>query len=418
MNVRKRIRALIDSTLIKTTTYLIANSLVSSFLGFIFWTLCARFYSPKSLGLAVALISGMTLLSSFSNLGFGVLMVRVLPTFKDKEKIINSSFTISGFTLLVLSTIFLLFLDSISPELGFLRESLLYSSLFILFTLFWLFTVLLESLFLSLRKARYILLKNTLFSILKIAFPFFLIFLGAMGIFVSWGLASLLAFLLSFHFYFKRLMPEYRLRLDFDFKSLKPMLSFAFGNYLAGLLSRLPVMVLPLMIINLLNPESTAYFYVSFMIASILFILPQATASSLLAEGSHNEKMISENLRNSLKFIVITLTPAIALTLVFVDFLLGLFGNRYVESGHGILILLVLSSIPLSINTLRIVLYNLEKKVGNVIKLNALISFSTLVLSYLLLGRMGLKGVGIAYLTTQTIVSLVIFFGFVKRILK
>src|SRR5437588_105533 len=61
-----------------------AGSLVATFvakagLGFAYWWVAARQFTPESVGFASATISAMTLLGTFCMLGLGTLLIRELP---------------------------------------------------------------------------------------------------------------------------------------------------------------------------------------------------------------------------------------------------------------------------------------------------------------------------------------------------
>ncbi|RKX93129.1 MAG: hypothetical protein DRP84_08930, partial [Spirochaetes bacterium] len=55
-----------------------------------------------------------------------------------------------------------------------------------------------------------------------------------------------------------------------------------------------------------------------------------------------------------------------------------------------------------------ITIKNIQKRVGTVITVNALIAFFTLSLSYLLLDRIGLEGIAVAWALSQIVVILFI----------
>src|SRR4030067_2560894 len=95
---------------------------VTSILGFVFWIIVARFYSPSEVGLATALISAVGLLGIFSQLGFQFGLVRYLPGENDKKGMINSSLTIVGLFSLLLVMIFVAGLGFWSPALLFIQK--------------------------------------------------------------------------------------------------------------------------------------------------------------------------------------------------------------------------------------------------------------------------------------------------------
>ena len=77
--------------LYKNAYYLMANTMANSLLGFAFWMVVARFYSPADVGLASALIAAAGLLASISNLGLGFGLIKFLPSAREKAtRMINS----------------------------------------------------------------------------------------------------------------------------------------------------------------------------------------------------------------------------------------------------------------------------------------------------------------------------------------
>src|SRR5438270_13344190 len=68
-----------NSVILLNAGSLIGTTAVTSALGFAYWWLAARQFSPEAVGLASAAISAMTLLGTFGMLGLGTLLVAELP---------------------------------------------------------------------------------------------------------------------------------------------------------------------------------------------------------------------------------------------------------------------------------------------------------------------------------------------------
>lgn len=80
----------------KNAVFLIATYGVIGLLGFFFWAIAARLYTPEQVGLATALISAVLLLHVFARLGLDIGLIRFLPGERDKPGMINTSFTLVG----------------------------------------------------------------------------------------------------------------------------------------------------------------------------------------------------------------------------------------------------------------------------------------------------------------------------------
>ncbi len=59
---------------------LILNSGLGGLLGFLFWLVVARYYTPEAIGISASLISIAGLLGFLVSLGFGIGLIRFLPS--------------------------------------------------------------------------------------------------------------------------------------------------------------------------------------------------------------------------------------------------------------------------------------------------------------------------------------------------
>jgi O-antigen/teichoic acid export membrane protein len=186
------------------------------------------------------------------------------------------------------------------------------------------------------------------------------------------------------------------------------MFHISSGNYIAENFGAIPNSVLPLMIINALNPELNAYFFMALAISNIVITVPVAVNSSLFVEGSYAPKQFRNNVIKSIKFTFLLIVPMILGIFMFGDKLLLLFGKAYAENGFYVLCILVLSVIPFTINKLYMTIKNVQLKVKPIIYLNALISVLTIVISYALMIKIGLIGVAIGYTLGKGIGAVVV----------
>lgn len=393
----------LHNSLYRNSIYLMLSTVVMAFFGFFFWIIAARLYSTEQIGLATTLVSIMGLITNFSLLGLNNTLIRYLPKSQQKNEKINTAFTLVILTTFVVSLSFVLGIHILSPKLLFIRQNFFYSLLFILFMIFYTLQTLTESIFIAYRTTNYILAKNTILSVAKLILPFFLVTLSAMGIFMSFGFASIISFILAFVILIKRFQYSYAIVINIDL--VKKLAKFSFANYITTFLTGLPTLILPIIITNNINPKTSAYFYIDIMIANMLYIIPLATAQSLFAEGSHNEKGIRSHLKKSLQIIGTLLIPAIIITVLFGKYILAVFGKGYASDGFFFLQLLAISGIFIAINYLGSVLLNIEHRIGLLVMFNILTASSILLFSLIFL-RFGLVGIGYAWILGQAISSL------------
>ena len=404
---------LTNDSLYRNSIYLMSSTGVMAIFGFFFWIINARLYSAEQVGIGTTLISIMTLISSFSLLGLGNSLIKYIPTSDKKNKKINTSFTLVGLTSIFISIFFLVFLKTFSPRLLFVRENIIFSLLSILFIAFSSLNIISESVFIAYRSSKFVLIKNTISSIVKIILPIFLVALGAYGIVVSMGIAVSVAFLVSLVFLILRF--NYLPKPIIDRIVVKRMIEFSLGNYIAGFIGGLPVMVLPILITNSIGAKFSAYFYLDMMIANLLYIIPFATSQSLFAEGSYGEIELKVHLKKAIKIISIIIIPAIIVTFLFGKYILLAFGKEYSSEGVIFLQILAISGVFISINCIGNSIFYIKHRIKLMILVNFIGASTILSLSIIFMHN-NLLGIGVAWMLGQGISS-VIYLLFIKKLL-
>jgi O-antigen/teichoic acid export membrane protein len=363
--MEKIVRKIYKDSLYRNSVYLIAENVASTGLGFFFWMICSRLFIPSELGYATTVVSAVGLVGSFSFLGLATALIRYLPKAKDKDSLIGSCLTltaiVAGFTALV----FLALLPTFSPKLVFIAASGEWSVLFIAACISWVLYSMASSVFIARRTSEVVFAKSLVFGLCKLIIVYAVAFMGSLAIVGAYYLSAFIAFAFSLMFF--------RYKPGIDRKLIKKILPFAYSNYAAGLLGVIPPMALPIIITSTISPEATAYFYVAWSIAGLLFYIPFAVSSSLLSEGSYEDSDLEPKIRKSYLFSFALLTPGILIVLLAGKYLLLLFGKIYSEEGLLLLQILALSSVFVAVNCIRTSKYNVLQRKGKIIQLNAVI---------------------------------------------
>ena len=407
--LKDRIRKLLRVSLYRNAGYLMLASGVNSLAGFVFWAVAARLYPAEGVGLAAAAISAIGLLALLSTLGMDYGLIRFLPGSGDKAKnILNSCFTLSGLVSVALAVIFLSGLKLWSPALLRIQQNPVFFISFVIFALAAVYRVFAERTFIAGRRAGFALTQGLVFNLLRFIplvalAPLFNVF----GIFASWGIGLGLAVIVSIPFLIPRVQPGYRPAPKIDRKSIGNMMHFSFANYGANIFWAIPILCLPLMVVNLLGAEANAYFYVGWALGYLLVSIPVTVSFSLFAEGSHSEEQLGHNIDRSLRLLLV-LVPVIAIVFLAGERVLALFGSAYAENATTLLWVLAVSAIPVGLNHTYFTVKRVQKRMRGVIGLSAFIAVVTMVLSYLLLPRVGIIGAGIGWLIPQAIVAVAI----------
>jgi len=407
MNMTKKV---VFSRLYSNAFYLILNSAATAILGFVFWALMARRFTPAEVGIGSALVAASGLVSSLANLGLGNGLVRFVPEAKEKGKdLVNSVFTLAFSATAVGALIYLGGAGLWSPKLGFLRLNYLLALGFIVTAGCSTVSSLLDSAFVAQRACRYIFWKNVVVSLLKMPLPLFVFFrLGGFGIFVSAGLATAAGLVLAFLGFMKSAYPGYRLTPVVKPDLVKPVLPFSVSNYLAALFTSATGFIFPLMVLNLRGAEDSAYFYMAWMIASVISIVPTGVATSLFAECSHCPESLNHHVRRALVLSLALLVPAVGVVFALAPVLLHFFGHGYASNGTGVLRWVLLANFPLAIASFYNTVNQVRKRLPYIIAQAFVTSALTIGIGYWFLGRIGLVGIGMAYTLANLVVALAV----------
>jgi O-antigen/teichoic acid export membrane protein len=405
----RRLKRHLGISLYRNAIYLMVNSVAQAATGSFFWVLAARLYTPEDVGFASAIMAAAGLLVMLSTLGLTYGLIRFLATSDSRHDLINSCLTVGGLVALGLSIIFLAGLDVWSPALIIIRQNAWLSIAFIIFTAALTLKTFSEQAFVARRRAGFTLAQGLVFGLLRFV-PLVLLatVLPTPGIFLSWGIAILVATTVGLYFFLPKAESGYRPRLVIKGQAINDILRFSFANYAANLLWALPQYLLPLVVVNLLGAEANAYFYIGWSVAGILFIIPLATSLSLFAEGAHDEGSLLSNAYQGLGFTLLLLAVGIPIVFFFDDKILLIFGVSYSESASRLVRLLALSSLPLALNSLYFHIRWVQKKMRGVIILSGLLTAGTLLLGYLLMPRMGIDGAAVAWLGSQTAIMVIV----------
>lgn len=391
----------------RNAVYLMMNSGVGLFLGFVFWIVVARLYLVSDVGFGSALLSAAGLLSFVGTLGFGFGIIRYLPTSTDKARLLNFSFTFAALAAIAASLIFLGGLSLWSPKLIFMRQNPIFFIAFVIFVTVATLNIIASQAFVAFRRAGFTLVQSIITGVLKLALvaglaSFFKVF----GIFASWGVALAVSLGICLLIFLPQILPHYRPIPSLQRQASNELVPFSLVNYISEGLWSLPTWILPLMILNILGAEANAYFYMAWAMAGLLLAISIGISSSLFAEGSYKARNASRDLKRSLKLLALLLVPAVAILALLGDKLLLAFGREYSVEGTQLLQLLVLAALPASLNLLYLGVARVEKRLKSILSVTGVIAAIALVLSYILLPHLGILGAGVGWLVVQTALTL------------
>jgi O-antigen/teichoic acid export membrane protein len=412
--------ALRRDSLVRNSAFIMATTVVNSVLGFVFWVVAARLFSAPAIGLAAAVVSSFWLAAVLANPAVHSAYTQVLPrtaSGREWSVVVNGGLllgTVSGVVwgialvpLLPLVARHMAHLDLLA-RVG-LVAGVVASAL----------SIIVDYLFVAERQSQHMLWRNVAFGVVRL--PLLgagLVFAGgdsATAIWAVWVVSLFLTVAIAVAVGFPRLRRGYRLVFSGALHRWRGIVADVAWHHLANLGALVPMYVLPLFVVARISERADAYFYVTWMLCSLFFIVSPAISQSLFAEGSHDPASVRAGARRSLRITGGLLLAMGVGYLAFGRFVLGIFGTTYAAQGWALLVVLVASAFFDAVTNVYVSVLRVERRLAHAAALNLSMATLSLVLAWVLLPPMGIVGAGVAWLVAQaagtawTAVSLILF---------
>lgn len=336
--------------LVRNSFFLMATAGLTAALGFVFWLVVARLYPVQEVGPATSLLSALALLPYVSLMGMGSSMIRRLPTSERRSEHVSTTLIAVCFSSVLVALIFMVVLRFTAPDLAFVTNSWVHVGLFVVLAMFTSLNLLVNSVFVALRSAKYNLLINgVLMSSAKIALPFLFVWAGAIGIFTASGVASAVAVVASFLVIRNHL--GIALRWTVSFSILRESFLYSVSNYAVGCLNLAPLLVMPIVVLGELGPETAAAYFIAFQIAMVINSVSFAVGESSFAEGAHQEESTRSLMARSALIMAAVVVPAVLVVVLLAGPALSLFGAAYAATAQSTLVVLAISSFAVAFHT-------------------------------------------------------------------
>lgn len=399
-----------NTDLLFNTSSLVMTMLVTSTLGFAFWWVAAHFYSSDSVGLASAATSAMILLTGFSMLGQGTVLLTEIPRNRELAgSLVSASLIVVTVCTLVLSIGFAVLAPYLSPELGSLGATLQNVLLFALGVCLATITVLLDQVVIALLQGGIQLWRNTLFSIMKLVFlvaatQFFKQTTG-ISIYTAWSMGNLISLLPIVIFLIrkkkwslKHYIPHWKIMRSLGMASLQ--------HHSLNLILQAPMQILPLLVAIMLSAKMNASFYIAYMIANFVFSLSLSLTTVLHVTNAAEVTTLTQKTRLTVGLSVLSSLVIGAVLVIGAEPILTIFGKEYANNAVGTLRVLMLASFPLIIKNHYISLCRIKDRVGQAIVPIILGSLLELVLAALGARLGGLIGLSLGWVLGMVAESL------------
>lgn len=388
--------------LLRNVAALVSTSVVTSALGFVFWTVAARMFAVSDVGESTTAVSAMSLIAPFTVLGFGTALISKLPTMRSgRAQLVSTAVMVCALASFLVAAACALILPGTFIGLPGVGESIAVTALFAGGVTTHSVGLLLDSALLSATGGGVQLRRNVIFASVKLAllviFALTLNRYGSLSIYASWFLAGLLSILLVG----MKLVHDHGLPLG----ELRPRISALDGlhfhavkHHILNLSLSVPYYMMPIVANVILGSEQAGYLYATWSLAGFVFALPMAMSFSLFASGAKDPGAILRELRFTLRSSMAACAAANLIIMPLGGLVLRIFGPAYEVNGHALLIVLCLGGFGVVIRDHHVAVARIAGHVGREARLMIALGAGEVLAAAVGAYRWGLLGLGLGWL--------------------
>ncbi len=394
-------------SLLRNSLGIMATTVITSALGYVFWVIAAHLFTAREVGVVGALISVVTVVSILANLGLGQNLVARLPSSPNDEawtQTLNAALIIATFAGAAFGLIAVVGLPFFAGGFDELR-SVPIATMFVVGSAVWTGALPLDYAFIAERASGGLVVRNTVLSLARFVFLSAALLVGASstsGLFASWTLAAVFAMLFGILVLVRRMRPSYRPGRRGTMRELRSMTRSLVGHHLTTIGFVLPTWLLPVIVVARLSAQDNAYFFLTWLVGGMFFMVSPSVAAALFAEGSHDRSSIEHQARRAAVIIGALLAGPMIVMVVAGRLVLRVFGSAYPSHGYVLLVVLVLSAIPDAITNVAVAMMRVEGRLSRSAALTLSMSLLALVLAWFWLPPLGIAGAGAAWLVAQS----------------
>jgi O-antigen/teichoic acid export membrane protein len=422
-------RARSDS-LVRNSLYLMASTVVTAGLGYVFWAVAAHAFTSQEVGIGSAVISLCSIVALLTYLGSSAMLIERLP---GSERSSEWAAVLLRVCLITAGVTAVATCATVPALLGSHDYRLFFSAaapvlLAMVGAGAWTLVNLFGAAFIAARRAGRLLSMQTLISVAKLLLilPLAAAGAGATGLVGAWTVSAVFGVGVGAVWLIPRMglgrrpgsRPHRRAAVTPDFR-LRPQsrprhrrapapptagwVRHLLGQHLTSVGGAVTPLILPVLVVLRLGVTQNAYFYITWMMGAAFFMVSPSVASAVFAEGVRAGADLRKVVGKALRVIAVLLIPAMLVMIVGGRFILGLFGAAYASAGYGLLILLAISAMPDAVSNVAVVICRVTRRLGYSSALNLGILVMTVAGAWVLMPSLGIAGVGVAWLVAQTV---------------
>ncbi len=393
-----------NGALLANAASLVGTIGISSAVGFFYWWLAARIFAPEAVGRASAAISAMTFLGKLGILGLGTLLIGELPHQPGRAgSLVTTSLLVAGLVSAGLGIVFAVVVPFLSADLGMMLRGLGSIALFTLGVVLTAVMLVVDQAVIGLLRGELQLWRNAVFAFAKLLALWMAgVWIGdrtGLPIYATWAVGNLISLVVmawvavSKGFRVSVSRPQWAL--------LRGLGRTTLGHHVLNLALEAPNWLLPVIVTVLISSRAGATFYVTWMMASFGFVVPNALATMIYAVGAADSSALADRVRLTLKLSLLAGVLASSAVAIGGSKVLSLFGRVYADQAGSSLLILTLGVFPVIIKAHYVAIARLRRRLAQAALL--FIGGSSLEL---LLAALGARMGGLSWLSLGLVIAL------------
>ncbi len=395
--------------LLRNGHFLTVSSGMTALIGLVYWSLAVHRYATVVVGRSAVVISAMMLIGGIGQMNLMSALVRFVPVAgRNTARLVTASYLAAAALAAALGLAFLLVAPRLSSEFEFVTSSSWMSLGFVVSVAGWTIFVLQDSVLTGLRLTPLVSVENTLFSAIKVAIVVVLAgLLPVTGIVVSWWVGLAMALIATNAYIFLWVLPRHTAptRPDSLQLSRRTVTRFAAPDYIGGLCWLGVVSGVPLIVIAQVGARDTAYFSVVWQVGVALATIGSNMGTSLVVETASDQSDLEMRWRRVIRHTIVPLGAVVAVIVIGAPYILKCFGTSYSQHGTTLLRLLALAAIPALVTDTAVCAARSRRQTHTASKILGAVSLGIIGGSAALIPVIGIAGVGVASLFTESVVA-------------
>jgi O-antigen/teichoic acid export membrane protein len=392
-----------------TSLGLVTGRVANMATGFLFWLLAARAAEAPAVGLAAGAVSLMMLCTQFAIAGTGSsFILKHTQHGRERARLLDAAITVVLLTSAAASAVALGLVAALFDELGPISKHPLFAVLFVAMTALGTLGILLDHVSVALDRGGDVLVRNCAGGLLS-ASPV------AAGLLLGWQLAPealfgcwVLGGVLSCGvgaLQLRRCLDGYTYRPRLPRALTAELLRTGLPNHALTLVERTPALLLPAVVAEVLSPELNAYWYVAWMMAWAVLVIPVSFGLTMMAQVAREPGAMRAGLRRGVRAgLVLGLGAAVGVA-VLGPWLLRVIGTEYADAGAAPLRWLLPGVLPVLVIQTYYAICRSVSRVTEAVAVGSLTAVASVLGPAVAGAHLGLVGMAQAWVAVQVVAS-------------